>query len=66
MITAKRIFQGLPDQTRKSIINQIVNVQGLKSPRTKEFKQRDQEFFGRVKTGNFLPALFEVSVKQHL
>ena len=66
MITAQTIFKGLPENKRKSIINLVINTQGLKSPRPKSFKERDSENFGKVKHGNFLPALFDVCVKQHL
>ena len=59
----------MPDETRKAIINQIVNVQGLRSPRTKAMKDHDkirgtnQPFRGEQ---NFKPLLFEHLVKQAL
>lgn len=66
--TAKRLFKAMPDQTRKAIIDQIVNVQGLKCPRSKEHKLSDRETYGQRNEGerNFLPLLFEHSVRQHL
>lgn len=67
-ITAKRIFKGMPDHTRKAIINQVINVQGLKSPMSKLGKQAAIECYGSRNEGerNFLPLLFQTSVRQHL
>lgn len=66
--TAKRLFKAMPDRTRKAIVNQIINVQGLKMERSKEHKQSDRETYGQPNRGerNFLPLLFEHSVKQHI
>ena len=66
MTIQMRIFKALPKEKRQAVIHEIINVQALKSPRPKSFKERDQENFGRVKHGTFLPALFDVVVKQNI
>jgi hypothetical protein len=65
---AKRIFKSMPDQTRKAIINECINVRGMKSPMTKFGRQCAVEEYGRPNTGerNFLPLLFEHSVKERM
>lgn len=65
-ITSKRIFKGMPEEKRRSIIHLMINAQGIKSPRLKSWKERDQENFGKPKQGNLLPALFDHCVKQYL
>ena len=68
MTTNQRIFKGLPDHTRKAIINQIITAQSHKSPRTKEMKDYDKVRYPQPLRGeqNFKPVLFDHCVKQHL
>jgi hypothetical protein len=65
---AIRIFKALPDKTRQSIVHQVVNVQGLKCPRTKLGKDLDKENFGKPNEGARLynRLLFEHLVTQSL
>lgn len=67
MKTITRLFKELPNQKRKSIIDTIVNVQGLKSPRTKAMKDYDKvRGTNQPRRGdqNLLPMLFTQCVNQ--
>lgn len=68
MKTAYRIFKNMPLETRKAILNQVINTQGMKGERPKWVKDCDADRYGTPRKGdqNFLPLLFETSVKQHL
>lgn len=66
--TPINVFKSLPAEVRKSIIDHIVNVQGLRSPRTKAAKDFDKEFYPSSLPGamQLKKSLFNVCLHNHL
>lgn len=67
MTQAKKIFQNMPPQEKRRVLNEIINVQGLKSPMTKQGKIEARRNYGSPNRGerNLLPLLFHQSVIQN-
>ncbi len=68
-ITAKNIFKGMSAEKKKAILNEIINVQGIKSPRTKADKDYDKvrgTNSPRRGEQNFKPLLFEHCVRLYI
>ena len=61
-------FMSLPANERKSIIDQIINVNGLKAPRLKSWKAMDRQNYGKPNAGQrtFQVSLFEVVASKHI
>lgn len=60
---AIRLFKTLPPEKRGYIINQIISVSGLSSPRSLYAKRTDQERYGIPLRG---PQLYRRLLFQHL
>ena len=58
------VFKSLQATDRMKVINHIVNVNGLRTPRNKSWKNMDSENYGRTIHGRMHAIVFEITVNK--